>query len=136
MRLKTHKVNQSKDSLASVLRLRYEKDDAIDGKNQYKNGLISIGYASSKAQDLQARVFHKQFVEKELDTLDKDRRQLLEIESFRRKRLNEAMKEEKVLANLKEKKFGQYKYETNIEETKMMDDIAISRFRHQSDDAD
>lgn len=123
-------MNQAKDSLAGVLRLRYNKDDAIDAKTEYKGQMLKREYSSSKASELQARIHHKQFVEKELTNLDKERRQLLEIEALRRNRLNSAMKEEKILLKLKEKKHELYKHELNMEETKFIDEIAVSRFRN------
>jgi len=137
LKLRSHKVNQAKDSLSAVLRLRYNKDEAIDAKQVYRKNLSQSNYKSRKAIDFQAIASHKQLVENEINNLDKERRQLLEIEQLRRNKLQFAMKEEKMLIKLKEKKLEQYNYETVKEENNFIDEIAIQNFsKNQSDKAE
>lgn len=128
LRIRTHKVNSAKESLGGVMRIRYKKDEAISERNDYKAEMLARPYSSGKVQDMQARLSHKQLVESELNNLDKERRQLLEIESLRRKKLQDAMKDEKILLKLKGKKITIHKKETDDEEMKFIDEIAISRY--------
>lgn len=124
-------MNQAKDSLSAVLRLRYGKDDAISSREDYIGDMLKKEYKSSKASDLQARIYHKQYVETEISALDRERRQLLEIETLRRNKLNSAMQDEKILLKLKEKKQEQHSHDVLLEENQFIDEIAVSRFRNK-----
>lgn len=129
LRLRSHKVSEAKDSLSSVLRVRFAKDEVISERAGYKSELLKKQYISSKVSDLQVRIAHKSFVEKEIEKATKERNQLLEIEKLRRNKLNDAMKNEKILQKLKDKKIEQYNYESNLEENNFIDEIAVSRYR-------
>ncbi|MFN3780910.1 MAG: flagellar FliJ family protein, partial [Candidatus Kapaibacteriota bacterium] len=52
---------------------------------------------------------------------------IVEIENLLRKRLVEAMKEEKVLQKLKERQYEEHIFLINHEETKLLDEISIQK---------
>ena len=53
---------------------------------------------------------------------------IIEIENLKRKELQEAMKEEKILEKLKEKKRDEFKFEMSKEEDLALDEISIVAF--------
>ena len=55
------------------------------------------------------------------------KKEIKEIEDLKRVKLNEAMKEEKILVKLKDKKKIEYDYDVRKEEKKILDEIALSR---------
>lgn len=131
LQLRENKVQQAKDSLNQVLRVRYEKDTNIAHKRSYKEIILAEPPTSSKASELQARVFHKEFLETEIKNLESERNKLLTIEQKRRELLTAAMKDEKIILKLKEKKKVEYDFETAQEEMKFLDELAIKRYSLQ-----
>jgi len=78
------------------------------------------------AADLQAQISHENAVKEEIIKLEKEKEQLLEIESLKRDKLTVAMKEEKILEKLKEKKLIIHNEDASKEEMKVLDDLAIA----------
>eukprot|EP01107_Rhizomastix_libera_P017758 TRINITY_DN8722_c0_g1_i1.p2 TRINITY_DN8722_c0_g1~~TRINITY_DN8722_c0_g1_i1.p2 ORF type:complete len:154 (+),score=9.20 TRINITY_DN8722_c0_g1_i1:712-1173(+) len=128
LQLRESKVKEAEDSLNQVLRVRYAKDANIAHKRADKEALLLEKPYSSKAIDLQARVYRKEFIEVEIKNLEEERNKLLQIEKKRRLILTEAMKEEKVIHKLKEKKKAEYDFETAMEEMKFLDELAVKRY--------
>lgn len=133
LKLKTYKVNQAKDSLASALRVRYEKERLISENRASRDEVNKIKSRKLKASDIQDMIFHRNFLDREHERLNKEKSQIVEIENYRRGKLTEAMKEEKVLEKLKEKKKEIYKEELLKEETLFMDEISIQRYNYNDD---
>ena len=74
---------------------------------------------------------HMRYIEKLNLDVDIQRINISKIEielKKERNKLLEIMKKRKSLENLKEKKYQEYVYENHLEEQKIMDDIAGSRF--------
>ncbi len=126
LKLRTYKVKQEKEALLQVQSLRIKKDEEIDNlKNElestYKNkkGKISV-------EILQQNFYRQEYIKENIKKLENDKKRLLEIEEQRKKIFFEAMKEEKVLLKLKEKKLAEYKFELDQEDQKVMDEIAVN----------
>ena len=115
LNLRAFRTDQAKEELAKILRLRFRKEQIIAEKAEYKQNLISTKYTSGKVSDIQARIAHKSFVEKE-------------IEKLRQNKYIEAKKDEMILEKLKEKKFEEYKEEIQKEESNFIDEVAIMGF--------
>ena len=60
-----------------------------------KNLLLEKKFLSSKVNELQTQIHHKEFVDSEIVKLEKEKQQILEIENLRRLKLTKAMKDEK-----------------------------------------
>lgn len=131
LNLRGYKVSEAKNSLSQAVSLRIEKEMRIEEFTDYNRNLRVNGNGSKKASDFQAYVYHKQFVEKQIDNLRDEREKVIEIESVRRNVLSEAMKEEKVLSRLKEKQIDVHKKQTEKEEIQFLDEVAIKR--HDND---
>mgnify|MGYP000748944146 CR=1 FL=1 len=127
LKLRTEKVNQAQELLFQAERIKVEKQNIITEYKNYINGLLNNNTNNNKISDLQNIAYHKQFINSEIEKLEKEKVQIDEIISLRRNKLNEAMKDEKVLEKLKEKKLISYKEELNKEETKFLDEISMKK---------
>jgi flagellar export protein FliJ len=78
--------------------------------------------------DLQSRFHRKIFLEDRIVQIRYEITKIVEIENFKRKELQEAMKDEKILEKLKEKKQVEFKFETGKEEDLALDEISIVAF--------
>ncbi len=126
LKLKTHKVQIALDSLNQAVRLRNEKEQMIIMQSDNRSNLIDLGVKSNKAGDIQAIFHHRDFIDNEIKKLEEEKKRIIEIENIRRTKLTNAMKEEKVLEKLKEKKQIIHQDEINKEEGKFLDEIAIN----------
>jgi len=127
LKLRTEKVNQAQELLFQAERIKIEKQKIITEYKNYINGLLNNNTNKNKISELQNIAYHKQFINNEIEKLEKEKVQIDEIISLRRNKLNEAMKDEKVLEKLKEKKLNSYKEELNKEETKFLDEISMKK---------
>jgi flagellar FliJ protein len=127
LKLRTEKVNQAQELLFQAERIKIEKQKIITEYKNYINGLLNNNTNKNKISELQNIAYHKQFINSEIEKLEKEKVQIDEIISLRRNKLNEAMKDEKVLEKLKEKKLNSYKEELNKEETKFLDEISMKK---------
>ncbi|MDQ1265960.1 MAG: Flagellar FliJ protein [Bacteroidota bacterium] len=128
LKLRSHKVEEAKDSLNRILGLRLKKESDIADKEEYMKQLLQKKPASSGVKEMQAQWYHKIYVEDEIRVMEREKEQLIEIENVRRVELSEAMKEEKILLKLREKKEVQHQDEIKREETIFLDEIAGSRY--------
>lgn len=127
LKLRAEKVNQAQELLFQAERIKIEKQKIIAEYKNYINGLLNNNTKNNKISDFQNIAYHKQFINSEIEKLEKEKVQIDEIISLRRNKLNEAMKDEKVLEKLKEKKLNCYKEELNKEETKFLDEISMKK---------
>ena len=127
LKLRSYKVSLAKDSLVQVLNQRRNKEQQISEHKNYYNQLLKTEINSTQASEFQAQYYHKNFIFNEIIKLNNEKEQLLEIESFHRTKLTEAMKQEKILKKLKEKKQDLYNEENQKEETLTLDEIARTR---------
>lgn len=127
LKLRAEKVNQAQELLFQAERIKIEKQKIIAEYKNYINGLLNNNTKNYKISDFQNIAYHKQFINSQIEKLEKEKVQIDEIISLRRNKLNEAMKDEKVLEKLKEKKLNSYKEELNKEETKFLDEISMKK---------
>lgn len=124
LKLRSHKVEESKRELKNAANKRRRKEEEIEEKEIYLAKILKAHKGLTKASDLQAGHFHKTYVRDELKKLDKEKLKLIEIETEKRDRLNEVMKDEKILIKLKDKQFKAYEYEAEREDVIRLDEIA------------
>lgn len=127
LKLKSFNVTKAEDALNKILILKYEKEVEIESlydeiyelnNNPKKQTII----------DLQSRFHRKIFLEDRIVQIKYEITKIVEIENFKRKELQEAMKDEKILEKLKEKKQVEFKFETGKEEDLALDEISIVAF--------
>lgn len=127
LKLRSYKVGEAKEALNQALRARIEKEMNINERNDYLHDFIKTDIKPKTVSELQAAYHHKVYVKEEITQLEADKVQIIEIENFRRGKLTEAMKAEKIIEKLKEKKVAEHKEELAREELNFLDEIAIRR---------
>jgi len=127
LKLKSFNVTKAEDALNKILILKYEKE--VEIVSLYDE--ISELNNNPKKQtiiDLQSRFHRKIFLEDRIVQIKYEITKIVEIENFKRKELQEAMKDEKILEKLKEKKQVEFKFEMGKEEDLALDEISIVAF--------
>lgn len=127
LKLKSFNVTKAEDALNKILILKYEKEVEIESLYDEISELNN----NPKKQtiiDLQSRFHRKIFLEDRIVQIKYEITKIVEIENFKRKELQEAMKDEKILEKLKEKKQVEFKFETGKEEDLALDEISIVAF--------
>lgn len=127
LKLKSFNVTKAEDALNKVLILKYEKEAEIEN---IKDEISDLNNNPKKQTiiDLQARFHRKIFLEERIVQIKYEITKIVEIENLKRKELQEAMKEEKILEKLKEKKRDEFKFEMGKEEDLALDEISIVAF--------
>lgn len=125
LKYRTEKVSRAKDSLNQAVKLRIDKEKAIIDTADERSGFQQTNTGKIKASDLQAKGSYLNFLEEEIKRLENEKLQILEIEELRRKKLIVAMKDEKVIEKLKEKKRLIHFEEIKKEESKFMDELGL-----------
>ncbi|MCX7736429.1 MAG: flagellar FliJ family protein [Candidatus Kapabacteria bacterium] len=133
LNLKSQKVLELKEALNLVVVSRLAKEKEIDKNQNYLNNLLYSNKGVLPASSLQTSWSHKTYIQDTIKKLRMERDQLIEIENLRRQKLVEAMKEEKILLKLKDKKQLQHKEELSKEEIKILDEIANIKYINNSD---
>ena len=128
LKYRAFQVRQAENDLGRIVARRVEKEMGISERLDYIAKLNKSDNKFKRAADYQAMIHHKNHVRAEIRTLNKERRQLEEIENLRRKKLTETMRKEKALEKLKEKKIKQHKKETDREETEFLDELSIKNY--------
>jgi len=128
LKIRTEKVEEAKTSLHTAVRFRYEKEYEIENLTNIKKEFLNESPITYKAADMQASKDYVNNMDSQLQTKEEEKIRLLEIENQRRDVLNEALKEEKVITNLKEKKIEEYKEQLKREEANFLDEIGTNRY--------
>lgn len=127
--LRTNKVDEAKVSLGKVIHLKNiklnEKEIILDEKKDLQQNWA----VSGKVFFAQALINRKNHLIQEVKKTDDEIKKIEQVENMRRVTLNLAMQEEKVLLNLKDKKYEEYKQKVLKEESIIMDEIAQNSFR-------
>jgi flagellar export protein FliJ len=126
--LRAQKVTQEKLALGKVQSLRLNKEQEAQSQNDYQDELKKVKHNKGQASMLQAHHQHRTFIQEEIKKLEEEIDQLKEIEELRRVRLTEAMKDEKVLEKLKEKRKFDHEEDSKHEEVLTLDEISQMRF--------
>lgn len=128
LNLRTHKVNEAKEVFLQIQAKRMRKEQEIQEAIDAINELYTNKSGTIPVEVLQANYYRQDFLKNEIEKMTAEKERLVEIENHRRKLLADAMKEEKILLKLKEKKKEIYNEEIKIEDNKFMDEIANNRF--------
>ena len=128
LKLRTEAVEEAKNLLNVALRYRYEKEKEIEELKNQKQNQLEKQMNVNQAQDFQMLKDHITSLDKQIEKKEIEKQKLIEIENARRIRLNEAMKEEKIILKLKEKKIQEHKAELLKEETNFLDEIASQQY--------
>lgn len=127
LNIKAQKVKEIEEAIAKILYFRIECEEEIAEQEKYLRNFLQTKNGMAIALEIQARLYHREFIEEEIARLRKQLERIIEIEMIFRQRLVEAMKEEKVYEKLKERKFNEYNEEVKREETKILDEISINK---------
>lgn len=127
LNIKAQKVKEIEEAIAKILYFRSETEKEIAEQQEYLLAQFQTKNGYTTALEVQAHQNHREFIQEEIAKLRQQLQRIIEIEMIYRKRLTEAIKEEKVLEKLKERKFNEYNKEVKKEETKLLDEISITK---------
>jgi flagellar protein FliJ len=125
LNIKTFKAKEAKENLLQIMGFRIKKEEEIEQHLDYYSSLLKSRKGNNIASDLQTIFYHKVYVEGQIKKLGKEKDELIEIEELKRNVLIQAMKEEKILDKLREKKMITHNQELIKEENKVLDEIGI-----------
>lgn len=127
LRIRSHKVDMAKDELAKVVAFRHSKEQI---KQSYLNEieLISSQKVKMSLDELRGNFHRKSFLKDEITKVESEIERIKELENVKIQQLQAAMREEKVLINLKDKKYQGYLQDMKAEENIMFDEISLTRF--------
>lgn len=131
LRLRSDKTEEAKTELQLIIRKRIEKEQLIEEQfaKLAKHNLTRTEH--KKLEEIQAFYYHKEFINQEIKKLKMELDNLLDIESLKRNKYNEALKEEKILLKLKEKKKSEFIAEIEHKEQLELDEIAIRQYTNK-----
>lgn len=123
--LRSQEVKDAQNRLGEAVQIRNAKEQEIEEKQKYYNSLMEQA-AEKKLRiwDMEVQWYHARAVEREIKELEKQLVSLEEIVEIRRTELSEAMKKEKVLTKLKDKKHALHIQEEQRAEQNFLDEIA------------
>lgn len=125
LNVRSHKVNLAKEDLAKVIKEKVKRLDII---NTY---LIEIDdLLKRQSYDvlfLQARNERIEHLKRLIANIEREIKNIEEIENVRRKKLADLLKDEKIMEKLKEKDFELFKEEYKKQENNFIDEIANQR---------
>lgn len=131
LRLRSDKTEEAKTELQLIIRKRIEKETLIEEEYTRLANHNTTRSLHKKLEEIQAFYYHKEFINQEIKKLKMELDNLLDIESLKRIKYNEALKEEKVLLKLKEKKKSEFIAEIEHKEQLELDDIAIRQYTNK-----
>lgn len=132
LKLRNQKVSEAKDLLYQAVNIRLRKDEEIDRHSNYLNELKYANKSGMKLSDIQVLHYHREYVENQLEKLNHEKEQLLEIENVRRVNLTSAMKDEKVLVKLKDKRKYEHTEAVKKEENAVLDEIGLRKINNEN----
>ena len=128
LKIRAEKTEEAKNALNIALRNRYEKEMEIESLQNLKNAEFEKQSVIKKAQEMQIIKDYIVNLDNQIEQKEKEKLKLIEIENVRRTELNEAMKEEKIIAKLKEKKLDEHNLELKREEENFLNEIGTQQF--------
>ncbi|MCB0701134.1 MAG: flagellar export protein FliJ [Candidatus Kapaibacterium sp.] len=131
LRLRSDKTEEAKTELQLIIRKRIEKEQLIEEQFVKLENHKATRNKNKKLEEIQAFYYHKEFINQEIKRLQMELDNLLDIESLKRTKYNDALKEEKVLQKLKEKKKSAFLDEIAHKEQLELDEIAIRQFTNK-----
>lgn len=133
LKLRSQKLEEAKNDLSQIRAKRIEKEKQIEG---FRLNLIEHSKSrenKKKLEDILAYYDYKESLEFEIKKALRERDNLLDIESLKIKKVNDALKEEKIITNLKDKQFDEYKNDIKKEEISILDEISLRNFSMNKD---
>lgn len=125
LKLRANAVEQAKNALATALQNRVQKEEELTVREQYFNELLVIEQSQKQTViEMQASWHHRQAIQQEIRTLEREKSKLVEVEDKKRYELAETMKQEKTVEKLKERKKTEYYESIAKEEQVFLDEIA------------
>ena len=124
--LRSHKVDRAKNELAEVIGQRVKREEEINFHKKEIGALLNEETGNSVAY-MQARFHRIEFLEKQIEELYSEIKEIKVEEEKKRKKLAEFMKDEKIMEKLKEKGLDEFKEEIKKEENAFLDEIASKR---------
>lgn len=131
LRLRSDKTEEAKTELQLIIRKRIEKETLIESEYSKLAKHNKTRSEHKKLEEIQAFYYHKEFINQEIKKLKMELDNLLDIESLKRIKYNEALKEEKVLQKLKDKKKSEFMAEIEHKEQLELDEIAIRQYTNK-----
>jgi flagellar FliJ protein len=131
LRLRSDKTEEAKTELQLIIRKRIEKEQLIEEQLFKLENHNLTRSEHKKLEEIQAFYYHKDYINQEIKRLKMELDNLLDIESLKRIKYNEALKEEKVLQNLKDKKKIEFIAEIERKEQIELDEIAIRQYTNK-----
>jgi|APTNR8051073442_1049403.scaffolds.fasta_scaffold02163_12 flagellar protein FliJ len=131
LRLRSDKTEEAKTELQLIIRKRIEKEQLIEEQLFKLENHNLTRSEHKKLEEIQAFYYHKEYINQEIKRLKMELDNLLDIESLKRIKYNEALKEEKVLQNLKDKKKIEFIAEIERKEQIELDEIAIRQYTNK-----
>ena len=123
LKIRSFKVKEAKEDLGKTMSKRVKAEMEMESKRDYLNNLMQSKAGKIVASELQTQWNHNAFVEQEISQLGDEREKLLIIEDKKRIILEKAMKNEKVITKLRERRKIDHDDLMQKEETKEMDEI-------------
>lgn len=102
----------------------------LDEEDKIKNQ----GKVFSNIQDLKQKTLYKSMIKKEIEKQDDVIEDTKKVLDEKRNDLIEAQKDRKIMEKLKEKGFEEYKIQTQLEEQKELDEIAVLKYNNKDED--
>ena len=131
LRLRSDKTEEAKTELQIIIRKRIEKEQLIEEEILKLALHNKTRDEHKKLEEIQAFYYHKEYINQEIKKLNMELDNLLDIESLKRIKYNEALKEEKVLQKLKDKKKSEFMAEIEHKEQLELDEIAIRQYTNK-----
>jgi len=131
LRLRSDKTEEAKTELQLIIRKRIEKEKLIEEEISKLALHNKTRDEHKKLEEIQAFYYHKDYINQEIKKLNMELDNLLDIESLKRMKYNEALKEEKVLQKLKDKKKSEFIAEIERKEQLELDEIAIRQYTNK-----
>ena len=128
LKMRTEKTKEAKNALSIALRNRYKKEMEIDTLQNTKKEQLEKQLKTSKAQDMQIIKDYIINLDNQIEHKKREKEKLVEIENMRLYELNEAMKEEKIITKLREKKLEKHKLELKREEDNFLNEVATQQY--------
>lgn len=125
LHLRKSDADDARIQLSEAEQARKKKEEEKEERQQYYCDLLAqTQQGRTSASAVESLWHHVRAVQAEIAALEKQCVQLEEIENVKRLVFAEAVKKQRVLEKLKDKKKTLYQQELNQEEQKVMDDIA------------
>ncbi len=125
LKLRNYQAKQAKTELGRAVQARVGKENAIEENKKYKDDILKIEFGKQKIDYLQNSLSHRERIGATIEKLESEKKDLIEIESFRKKNLATVRQKEKAFENLKDKHKKIHLEKLDKEEQIVLDEIAL-----------